>query len=459
MQEDGCGPGAAERGDDFARDVARFPDAGDDDFPGMRQDQVDGADEFAIQPTGRALVREAASISMAARATASHSCLGNPCGSSIIAWRQRYNGRLCSHESGVFWPSRCYRCAPSAGWRSRSLTILHTNDVHAHLLPLDDHTGGFAYLAATIRHEREGCVGCILLNAGDLVQGTPVSTLFHGLPVYEIATLFGYNAGTLGNHEFDYGWMQARKFVQMAKYPVVTANLVNQAGKLFTPKPYVILRVNHLRVAVIGGITDELGSLTNPKIMGDWHTTPVVATVRKYVAEVRGKVDLIVLLAHIDEREENEFLESVPEIGVCITGHIHDGIDGGKVEQWAGAGADEILWRHARQARSSGGHQATKGGQLELAAGSGGREDRSGGRCGGAGRQVGRGGAGTGGSADRGVRSGHSSRTRNEGRDGSGHCVKRRARDFNVFMNAGSARIGLPKGQLLERHIWDVMPF
>ena len=94
----------------------------------------------------------------------------------------------------------------------RSLTILHTNDVHAQFIPARQPLGGFAYLASAIRQERANCTDCILLNAGDLVQGTPVSTIFHGLPVYEVANLFGFDAATLGNHEFDYGWMQARKF-------------------------------------------------------------------------------------------------------------------------------------------------------------------------------------------------------------------------------------------------------
>src|ERR1035438_8177495 len=121
-------------------------------------------------------------------------------------------------------------CAPLAA-EIRSLTILHTNDMHAHLMPSDSRLGGFAYLVSTIRQERANCADCILLNAGDLVQGTPVSTLYHGLPVYEIANLFGYDAATLGNHEFDYGWMQARKFIETARYPIVTANLVNEIGR------------------------------------------------------------------------------------------------------------------------------------------------------------------------------------------------------------------------------------
>src|SRR5690349_10441116 len=101
----------------------------------------------------------------------------------------------------------------------RTLTILHTNDLHAHISPADNHTGGFAYLAAALQKERANCRDCIFLNAGDLVQGTPVSTIFHGLPAYEIANLLRFDAATLGNHEFDYAWPQARKFISTANYP------------------------------------------------------------------------------------------------------------------------------------------------------------------------------------------------------------------------------------------------
>ena len=73
----------------------------------------------------------------------------------------------------------------------------HTpNDLHARLSPRDNHNRGFAYLAAVIRREHANCHYRILLNAGDPVQGTPVSTIFHGLPVYEIANLLGFDAAS-----------------------------------------------------------------------------------------------------------------------------------------------------------------------------------------------------------------------------------------------------------------------
>ena len=217
----------------------------------------------------------------------------------------------------------------------RTLTILHTNDLHSRLSPLDNHHGGFAYLASVIRHEREGCIDCILLNAGDLAQGSPVSTIYKGMPIFEIANMFGYDAATLGNHDFDYGWQQARNFVEMAKYPIVSSNIVDSKNQLLTPKPWVILKVNGLRVGIIGAMTNDLHILTNPGLMGEWHTTPSVETVRKYAAELRGQCDLIVLVAHITGEdplarsafnEERSFLAE-PGISVVISGHIHSGLE------------------------------------------------------------------------------------------------------------------------------------
>ncbi len=207
----------------------------------------------------------------------------------------------------------------------RSLTILHTNDIHAQLSPSDNGKGGFAYLASAIRRERAGCSDCILLNAGDLVQGSPASTIFHGLPIYEVANLLGFDAATLGNHEFDYGWAQALKFMETAKYPIVSSNFVDQNNELFTKQPYVILKVNGLRVAVIGALTEDMPNLTTPSETGRWHAAPLIPAVRRYAAEVRDKSDIIVLLAHVRSEEESALLESAPEIPVIVTGHVHDG--------------------------------------------------------------------------------------------------------------------------------------
>lgn len=210
--------------------------------------------------------------------------------------------------------------------QTRDLTILHTNDLHARLLPDQNNRGGFARLAGTIRQERQGCNWCLLVNAGDLVQGTPVSTLFRGLPVYEIVRLFRYDAATLGNHEFDYGWQQTHAFAQKANFPIVSANVVDGEGRLLMTNPYVIREVNGVRVAVIGGMLGGLDHYVSPANLGPWRSTPPVQALRKYAAELRQRADVVVLLAHMEVEEQEAALKEIPEIHVVIGAHDHKGL-------------------------------------------------------------------------------------------------------------------------------------
>jgi 2',3'-cyclic-nucleotide 2'-phosphodiesterase (5'-nucleotidase family) len=143
-------------------------------------------------------------------------------------------------------------CLPLAGQNIRPLTILHSNDIHAHLLPDAKGNGGMARLATAVRREKQNCTPCLYLNAGDIVQGTPVSTIFRGTPVYEIANLLGIDVSTLGNHEFDYGWKRTLQFAKIARFPIVSANVVDEAGRPITGKPWVIKDAGGIRVGIIG---------------------------------------------------------------------------------------------------------------------------------------------------------------------------------------------------------------
>ena len=339
----------------------------------------------------------------------------------------------------------------------RSLTILHVNDLHARLTPLENHAGGFAYLAAAIRHERANCHDCILLNAGDLVQGTPVSTMFHGTPVYEIGNLLGFDAASLGNHEFDYGWQQTERFLKIANYPIITANVVNAAGRLMTAEPYVILTVNKLRVAVIGIMTDTLHDVTAPKSLGDWHTIPAIETARKYAAELKGKSDLIVVLGHIAPAEERQFLSTAPEIPVLVTGHAHTGIseavtESGRIQvRVKGYGAElgrldlqvdtekkapvGWHWKHITidsTAIEPAGDvaEAVKHWEGQVSA-----------------------------AVDQPLATSRKEFTKRELKALIEQAMRDETGSDFAWMNMGGIRDVLPQGRLLVRHIWDIMPF
>jgi 2',3'-cyclic-nucleotide 2'-phosphodiesterase (5'-nucleotidase family) len=217
--------------------------------------------------------------------------------------------------------------APIAAQNVRPLTILHSNDLHAHLLPDDLDRGGFARLATAVREEKRNCVACLYLNAGDLVQGTPVSTIYHGVPVYQIANLLGFDSATIGNHEFDYGWKRVQEFARIAHYPLLSANVVDSNGATLTGRSYVIKTVGGIRVAIIGVVLGDLsGTYVTPDKVEPWRVLPVVETVRKYAQELRDRSDLIVVLGHIHDLEEvDAILHQVPEVSVVVVGHNHNG--------------------------------------------------------------------------------------------------------------------------------------
>jgi 5'-nucleotidase / UDP-sugar diphosphatase len=349
-----------------------------------------------------------------------------------------------------------FLCAPAFA-EIRSLTILHTNDLHARLSPLENGHGGFAYLATLIRQQKQGCQDCILLNAGDLVQGTPVSTIFHGLPVFEVGNLLGIDVSTLGNHDFDYGWPQAKKFLQTAKYPIVSANMVDSQGRLFTEKPYVILNVNGLRVAVIGAMTDTLPTLTTPNLLGDWRAAPFQAAARKYAAEVKDKADVLVLLAHITPAEEQRFLKEEPEFNVIVSGHAHNGmpeagsLDGRLLVRVRGyaeeLGRLDLKFDTEKKAIASWKWQAlpvdstkiqpapdvaalVKHWEGEVAA-----------------------------RVDQPLAIAQKAFNKPEVKALIERALRQETGADFAWMNQGGVRDVLPKGQLLVRHIWDIMPF
>ncbi|MBI3207467.1 MAG: bifunctional metallophosphatase/5'-nucleotidase [Candidatus Solibacter usitatus] len=209
--------------------------------------------------------------------------------------------------------------------QTRPLTILHTNDLHARLQPDDRKQGGLPYVAAVLRKERAGCGHCLHLSAGDIVQGTPVSTIFKGVPLFDVANKLGIDAFTLGNHEFDYGYAQLPVFIRRARFAIVSANIVD--GNRHLVPPYVIRKVGGLRVGIIGAVMGNLTSgFLKPGAAGPWKVTPVVETVARYAREIRGRCDVVVVLGHILDREEaSVILEKVPEVNVVVVGHSHAG--------------------------------------------------------------------------------------------------------------------------------------
>ena len=202
-------------------------------------------------------------------------------------------------------------------------TILHINDFHDRLLPDPDGIGGAAHLATLLKRERAAANAALTLSAGDLVEGTPVSTLYEGIPDYEIANNLGIDVNCLGNHEFDYGWRKIRDFMQVANFPTVSANTVDPSGNRLVNPPYVIRDVGGMRVAVVGALLENLlGSTTRDKV-DPYGAAPIVDTLRPIVARAKEQADMVVVLAHIEKAEGESILHNLADVSVVVIGHDH----------------------------------------------------------------------------------------------------------------------------------------
>jgi len=215
------------------------------------------------------------------------------------------------------------------------ITILHTNDFHGALLPSEnkkmvpppDKVGGSAYLAGYVEEVRkENPAGVLLLDAGDIAQGTPISNLFAGLPVIEAMNLESYNAATLGNHEFDWGRKSLDRMLRTAGFPFVSSNVVVTATGRGIPGtiPYLMLDVKGVRFGILGLTNPETPSIVMASNVEGIEFRDPVATIDRYypILKARG-AEVILVLSHCGFEEDKELAAKTRGIDIIVGGHSH----------------------------------------------------------------------------------------------------------------------------------------
>ena len=137
-----------------------------------------------------------------------------------------------------------------------SLVVIHTNDIHGHIAEAGQ-SAGIARITALVNQTREHKKHVLVLDAGDAISGTPVSTMFNGSPIFEVMNLVGYDAGGLGTHEFDHGFARIALFRDIATHPVLAANAFAPDGTLIADAPFLIREVGNMQIGIIGLITAD----------------------------------------------------------------------------------------------------------------------------------------------------------------------------------------------------------
>lgn len=221
--------------------------------------------------------------------------------------------------------------------KGRRLVILHTNDTHSCIFPLNPHLadtmlagrGGFIRRAEMVSRERSKHPDMLLFDSGDFSQGSPYYTLYKGDVEVGLMNLMRYDAATIGNHEFDFGVENMARLFKKADFPIVCANYDFTGTALEgVVKPYVVLKRGGLRIGVFG-LSPQLDGLVMAKTCaGVKYNDPVKAAndVAKLLKE-REKCDIVVCLSHLGWDiigiDDTELMRQTRNIDIVLGGHSH----------------------------------------------------------------------------------------------------------------------------------------
>ena len=223
-------------------------------------------------------------------------------------------------------------------YAQKHLEVLHTNDTHSCIMPLNPNLadtavagrGGFLRRVAMIKEERAKNPDLLLIDSGDFSQGSPFYTMFKGDVEVGLMNLMGYDAVTIGNHEFDFGLENMARIFKMAKFPVVCANY-DFTGTCVEGlvKPYVIIKRNGQKIGLFGLSPQLEGLVDLSKCKGVTYLDPVEVG-NRVAAELKHdkKCDVVICVSHLgwlrpDEMGDQKLLASSKDIDLVLGGHSH----------------------------------------------------------------------------------------------------------------------------------------
>ncbi len=239
------------------------------------------------------------------------------------------------------------------GDHTAAVNVLYTNDIHSRVdpFPADFYNaryagkGGFARLAAAIRREKASDPATIAVDSGDYLQGTPYFNFYKGEAEMKLMNAAGFDAITVGNHEFDNGVTGFKKVMPHFHGSLITTNLTFGEG---IGQRYAVKKVGAVRVGMFALITEVNGLVAASAFKGAKYYDPILSA-RAAVAKLRDEADVIVMLSHVGTKlnhgagnaeadgheaaplSDEDIASAVPGIDVIISGHTHIQVDPPKV--------------------------------------------------------------------------------------------------------------------------------
>lgn len=224
----------------------------------------------------------------------------------------------------------------ATAFAQKRLTILHTNDTHSQIKPLSVNLAdtmkagraGFIRRIAMIQDERKKDPELLLFDSGDFSQGSPYYTMFRGDVEAGLMNMMHYDAGTIGNHEFDFGLNNMARVLKSLNFPIVCANYDFTGTPLQgIVKPYVIIKRKGVKIGVFG-LSPQLDGLVDKKNYGSIKYLDPVSKAQE-MADVlkKKKCDLIICISHLGWEEkgmgDQEVISHTRGIDLVLGGHSH----------------------------------------------------------------------------------------------------------------------------------------
>lgn len=222
----------------------------------------------------------------------------------------------------------------NAAEKEKTITIIHTNDVHGRAEGDDKELIGYAKLKTFYDTTKEKNPNTLLIDAGDTLHGTTFTNISNGKNMMNLMNKIGFDISVPGNHDFNYGYDQLKALANMANFDYLCANVVKKDGKSDF-KSSVIKELDGVKVGIFGLSTPETKYKSSPKNTKDVDFKDYIKTAKEQVDLLKKDgAQVIIAVTHLgidkSSKERSDILaESVPGIDVIIDGHSHSKLDSG----------------------------------------------------------------------------------------------------------------------------------
>lgn len=209
-----------------------------------------------------------------------------------------------------------------------TIKILHTNDIHGNVKDDGKSKIGLAKFATYVAETRAADENVLVLDAGDMFQGVPFANLEKGQSMIELANIIGYDAMTVGNHEFDFGADNLfNNIISKLNFPVLAANVYK--GDERALDAYIVKEVDGVKVGIFGMATEETAFKSHPNNTIGYEFTDMIEAARETVSVLKEKeqAEVIIMLAHLGLYEgdytSDLVAKAVDGIDLIVDGHSH----------------------------------------------------------------------------------------------------------------------------------------